>query len=65
MGSIEDISCDEDYRSLLFKGKTANATNHLKPLCSKNREGFVVNEAERLANLPVGGMEETHRVQHI
>jgi hypothetical protein len=65
MGSIEDISCDENYGCLLFNGKPTNATNHLKPLRSKNCEGFVVNEAEGLANLPVGGVEETHRVQHI
>jgi hypothetical protein len=65
MDSIEDISCDKDYRSLLLQGKPANTTNHLKPLRSKNCEGFVVNEAKGLAYLPVGGVEKTHRVQHI
>jgi hypothetical protein len=65
MGSIENISCDKDYRSLLLKGKSANAINHFKPLCSKNREGFIVNEAEGPTYLPVGGVEEAHRVKHI
>jgi len=65
MDSSADISCDKDYGSLLLQRKPANATNHLKPLRSKNCEGCVVNEAEGLAHLPVGGVEETHRVQHI
>jgi hypothetical protein len=65
MGSVEDISRDQDDRSLLFKSETAYATNNLKTLCPKNSESFVINETERLANLPVGSVEETHRVQHI